>query len=162
MLKKILAAMLVVPLVLSSGNYSQAETKISQEERELNCLAQNIYYEAANQSVRGQIAVAFVTLNRVSHPSYPKNICGVVHQKYDGYCQFSWVCMVDRLPIHMPSFNEIKRVAQSILHSHDKMKDPTNGALFYHADSIDPPWGTMYTKTVKIGDHVFYRLPKRQ
>ena len=34
---------------------------------QIDCLAENIYYEAGNQSRDGQLAVALVTMNRVKH-----------------------------------------------------------------------------------------------
>ena len=37
------------------------------------CLAQNIYFEAGNQSLEGMAAVADVTLNRVENNSYPND-----------------------------------------------------------------------------------------
>jgi len=36
-------------------------------------------------------------------------------------------------------------------------KDYTKGALFYHADYVDPNWSSSYTITAKIGNHIFYR-----
>jgi len=65
------------------------------------CLALNIYHEARNQPVAGQIAVSEVVLNRVADSKYPNTICEVVYQaKYKkgsnlpirNQCQFSWYC----------------------------------------------------------------------
>ena len=70
------------------------------------CLAQNIYFEAGNQPFSGKLAVANVTLNRVSDTQFPDTVCDVVYQtkKYKpswrtgeliperGQCQFSWFC----------------------------------------------------------------------
>src|SRR6185503_626567 len=44
------------------------------------CLANAIYFEARGESVRGQIAVAQVVMNRVFSGRYPGNVCGVVYQ----------------------------------------------------------------------------------
>ena len=44
------------------------------------CLALNVYHEAKNQSLSGQIAVAEVVMNRVNDPRYPNNVCDVVKQ----------------------------------------------------------------------------------
>jgi len=62
--------------------------------RSIDCLADAIYYEAGNEPVEGQRAVAQVVLNRVRHPAYPNSVCGVVYQgaaRRTG-CQFSFVC----------------------------------------------------------------------
>src|SRR4029078_6002047 len=44
------------------------------------CLANAFYFEARGESVRGQIAVAQVVMNRVFSPFYPNDVCGVVYQ----------------------------------------------------------------------------------
>ena len=59
---------------------------------EIECLAQNIYFEAAQEPREGQIAVAHVTRNRMISGKYPNTYCGVVKQKTYGVCQFSWFC----------------------------------------------------------------------
>ena len=46
------------------------------------CLALNLYYEGRSEKdLAARIAIAQVTLNRVSSPKYPNTICGVVKQK---------------------------------------------------------------------------------
>lgn len=169
MLRKLLASLLVIPLALaftSSETLAKADRGRVQE-RELRCLAENIYYEAANQSLRGQIAVAYVTLNRVNHPSYPRSICGVVYQQSEEQiCQFSWVCsrLYDdtfRAKKNKEKYDEVVRVARNVLATYGTKhaKDPTHGALYYHATYVNPRWSLM--KTVQIGDHIFYRNIKK-
>ena len=43
-------------------------------EKEVKCLAKNIYFEARDQKVKGQIAVALVTINRVNSKRFPNSI----------------------------------------------------------------------------------------
>ena len=62
------------------------------EKQQVECLAQNVYYEAGYESTKGQIAVALVTLNRVYSGLYPRSICGTMTQKVEETCQFSWWC----------------------------------------------------------------------
>ena len=38
--------------------------------------------------------------------------------------------------------------------------DITDGATHYHADYVSPAWRKSKTKTVEIGDHIFYRWEK--
>ena len=64
-----------------------------QFKKELNCLAENIYYEAGSESFEGKLAVAQVTLNRVASGQFANSICAVVHQKTGETYQFSWVGM---------------------------------------------------------------------
>ena len=44
------------------------------------CLALNVYHEAKNQPMIGQIAVAQVVMNRVEDDRYPDDVCSVVEQ----------------------------------------------------------------------------------
>ena len=45
-----------------------------------HCLAIAMYYEARNQPIDGQLAVAQVIMNRVESPRYPDTVCEVVWQ----------------------------------------------------------------------------------
>jgi spore germination cell wall hydrolase CwlJ-like protein len=66
---------LIALTVMAPGH---AEDKIN---RDLTCLAQNIYYEAGNEVEEGRVAVGLVTINRSQSGRYPSTICGVVNQK---------------------------------------------------------------------------------
>ncbi len=61
--------------------------------RALKCLTDAIYYEAASESDSGQRAVAQVILNRMRHPTYPNNVCGVIYQGSERHtgCQLSYL-----------------------------------------------------------------------
>ena len=74
---------------IKDEQYRRRQIAISSS-RDLKCLADNVYYEAGNQSERGKMAVAAVTLNRVNSGIFPSDVCSVVHQKSRGVCQFSW------------------------------------------------------------------------
>lgn len=50
-------------------------------DKDIECLARNIFYEAGGESKEGKIAVGMVTMNRVQDPRYPKSVCEVVKQK---------------------------------------------------------------------------------
>ena len=54
---------------------------------EATCLAKNMYYEARNQGLAGQLAVSLVVMNRVKDSRYPNTVCGVVEQ---GPTRESW------------------------------------------------------------------------
>ena len=41
-----------------------------------------------------------------------------------------------------------------------EMIDITDGATHYHADYVKPAWAKTKTKTIEIGDHIFYRWEK--
>lgn len=129
-------------------------------QKQVTCLAENIYFEAANEPLEGKKAVAFVTLNRVRTGNYADSICDVVYQKTNGTCQFSWYCekkFTDRRLTIKDSqlYNEIRELATNIVINHDKQEDVTNGATYYHADYVNPGW--KMEKVDKIGRHIFYK-----
>jgi spore germination cell wall hydrolase CwlJ-like protein len=53
------------------------------KQSDLECLARNIYYEAASESTEGKVAVGLVTINRSNSGQFPKSICAVVNQRTD-------------------------------------------------------------------------------
>jgi len=114
---------------------------------ETDCLARNVYYEARNQPVEGQVAVAKVTLNRVEDERWPSSTCSVVKQKH----QFSWTN--EKLP---PPEGKAWAAAKLIAITVYVLPDPTHGATHFHANYVHPYWAKKSNKIVEIGDHIFY------
>jgi spore germination cell wall hydrolase CwlJ-like protein len=123
--------------------------------KQIDCLADNIYHEARSEPEKGKVAVALVTLNRVEDPRFPKDICGVVKQKTQGTCQFSWFCTPVTSNKRSDSYQSAKEVAVYVYANYEKLHDITKGALYYHADYVNPGWKLQ--KTVTIGRHIFYK-----
>src|SRR5204863_9597085 len=124
----------------------------------LSCLASAVYYEAGNQDVNGERAVAQVVLNRVRHPAFPGSICGVVYQgstRLTG-CQFTFTC--DGSLYRQPDADGWKRayaVAQAALSG--AVYAPVGWATHYHADYVVPYWSSTLAKNAIVGAHIFYR-----
>ena len=128
-------------------------------QKEVKCLADNIYFESAHEPDQGKMAVAFVTLNRTRHKDFPSSVCEVVKQKTSTVCQFSWFCLVkDKTPKNDEIFEKILNMASFVYINYDKIDDPTSGALYYHADYVNPRWKNLNHITT-IGRHIFY-VPK--
>ena len=132
--------------------------------RQVDCLADNIYFEARSEPVDGQLAVGLVTMNRVTSGIFPQTICGVVKQADKSICQFSWWCTSDRLlaikrQLHEQAYEQARIIALQVYLNYDHIHDITKGALFYHADYV--PKARLgvpnLQMTVKIGQHIFYR-----
>lgn len=136
------------PVVVKKPVYLSANDK-----RQIQCLAENAYFEAGNQSQKGKIAVTHVVMNRVKDKRFPKSACAVVHQKSRGVCQFSWVCEGKKQVRDMAMFAEARRVAENVYLGNTR--DVTKGAKFYHANYVNPSWGL--TRVAVIGAHIFYR-----
>jgi len=151
-----LSVLPTIPHVIDTINYTATQRE---------CLALNIYHEARNQSIKGQIAVGLVTLNRVKSDLYPDTICDVVTQaQYNNgvivphKCQFSWWCdTLSDTPKNKPVWKKVQHLANTILNKYGKeINDITKGSLWYHATYVKPEWVTMFRKTVKVDDHIFY------
>jgi spore germination cell wall hydrolase CwlJ-like protein len=135
-------------------------TQLTKEARkQVDCLADNIYFEAAHEPEKGRIAVAMVTLNRVQDPRYPKDICSVVKQRVNYTCQFSWFCEEGKRVSNSQAYREAKRIAIFVYANYEKINDVTYGALFYHADyvSLKRIGVPGLQKTAVIGRHIFYK-----
>ncbi|MBL8644393.1 MAG: cell wall hydrolase [Rhodospirillaceae bacterium] len=132
---------------------------------ELICLAQNDYWEARSEVIAGRIAVARVVLNRAMDARYPSNLCDVVKQsRVTGVlhrCQFSWYCdgKTD-VPYDPKVWRDSLKIAAAVLQKDSAIPDPTDGALWYHADFTRPSWALGFESTTIIGTHVFYREPQ--
>ncbi|UBS31870.1 cell wall hydrolase [Altererythrobacter sp. N1] len=126
--------------------------------RALRCLTMAVYYEAANESTDGQRAVAQVVLNRVAHPSYPDNVCGVVFQGSERQtgCQFTFTCdgSLNRQPM-VVKWNRAAAVAQAALSGY--VYRPIGLATHYHATYVLPYWASSLDNVGTIGLHTFYR-----
>ena len=132
-------------------------------QKQVTCLAENIYFEAAHEPLDGKKAVAFVTINRLQTGNYAHTICDVVFQKTNGTCQFSWYCdpevLRKRLTIRETAlYNEIRELATHMVVNYERMKDVTHGATYYHADYVNPGW--KLRKVDQIGRHIFYKSNK--
>ena len=123
----------------------------------MTCLALNVYHEARSEGVKGQLAVAEVTLNRVKSTSYPNTICGVVKQTSKNGCQFSWFCDgKSDDPTDVIAWGRAMHVARHALTDGVTLRS-TQGSTHYHADYVRPYWAASYRKVAQIGRHIFYR-----
>ena len=139
------------------------------------CLAKNMYYEARNQGTAGWMAVTAVVFNRVKDERFPSTICEVIEQgptrkslkdptvniPIKHLCQFSWFCdgLSDN-PKDKKTYQKFLSISDTILSNKMPFYDITGGATHYHADYVTPAWSKTKTKTVEIGDHIFYRWVK--
>lgn len=149
----------------SAGVYSNDIVSIKTRERQLECLALNIYREAGYEPFEGKVAVAQVTMNRVADGRFGKDVCGVVYQKNivmeKVVCQFSWACdaVHKNRPISKEAYNESYEVAKKVLLEGFRLSI-LKDAMYYHATYINPRWP--HEKIGNIGQHIFYREKVRR
>lgn len=137
-----------------------SDVTAEKRQKQLDCLARNIYHEAGYESFEGKVAVAQVTLNRAEDPNFPSDICKVVYQKNVVYekvlCQFSWYCDSASLkkPMNGAVYTESMEVAKKVLLEGFRI-DSVKHALYFHGDYINPGWKR--ERVAKIGRHIFYK-----
>jgi len=156
--------MMSVPPIASAANIDDMP-----KEDAIECLATNIYFESANESLTGQISVGMVVLNRVNDSRFPSEICDVVYQGRYGkneratrknQCQFSWAC--DGKPDIAKDRKKLDnafKVAELVYQMHKKGYDITDGATHYHATYVNPKWSRdrNMKRITKVDTHIFYR-----
>ena len=137
-----------------------ADVTVAVRERQLDCLARNIYYESGGEPFEGKVAVAQVTLNRVKNSQFPDDICRVIYQKSPimdkVVCQFSWTCsgVTKVKPANGREYEESMAVAKKVLLEGFRLPS-LEQALYFHGDYINPGWKR--TRVAHIGRHIFYK-----
>src|SRR5271167_3118560 len=117
---------------------AQRETALARRRaNDLECLAQNVYFEARGEPLEGQYAVAEVTLNRTRADNFPHTVCGVVHEtrwnpgRGRFVADFSWTALGGLSPPDGPAWKQAVAVANA---AYDDLREPlVPNALFYHA-----------------------------
>jgi hypothetical protein len=128
-------------------------------ERQLGCLAKNVYYEAGSEPFEGKVAVAQVTLNRANSSQFPEDVCKVIYQKNvvndKIVCQFSWLCdrVTEFKPINKSNYDESMIAAKKVLLENYRLPS-LQKAMYFHGDYINPGWKKQ--PVAKIGRHIFY------
>ena len=147
-------AMIINNIEITPNHNAETEMNIQLTKKELNCLALNIYHESRGETLKGQLAVASVTLNRATDDRYPDDVCSVVWQP----SQFSWTS--DRNsdnPNDINAWKNAQLIALLVSSEYSSTVDVTDGAIMFHAVGSKPRWRKRFEKTAQIGGHVFYR-----
>jgi spore germination cell wall hydrolase CwlJ-like protein len=150
-------------------HFSNAEIKQwikhqKEENKQITCLAENIFFEARNTDRYEMKKVANVTMNRLKSPKYPKTICEIVHQ----HKQFSWTTnfnnniqritrLIRKNIFEDSAWKSAKSIAYLTVHGY--VQDETHGAIFYHTNYVHKPhsWGKV-TLVLKTKYDSFYIL----
>jgi N-acetylmuramoyl-L-alanine amidase len=159
-MKKLIAAVLVNTIVATSVYASGIVYAEKQEqEKQLECLALNVYFETHARSLADSMAVTDVVLNRVESTRYPNTPCDVIHQGYkkgNRYCQFSWYCDGKSDTPHDDEAWEKSRKFARDMYIHGEFRGITEGATHYHATYSKPFWSKKLNRIARIGAHIFY------
>lgn len=125
-------------------------SRITQAQKDLDCLTRNLYHEARGEGISGMLAVARVTLARVKKRTFGVGICGVVYKP----AQFSWTLKPSKVT-DQASWRLASHIARYAI-SHPSATidhDPT----FYAKKGVKKRWMRKMKKVTVLGDHVFYK-----
>lgn len=130
-------------------------------DRELDCLARNIYHESRGEPREGKMAVGLVTLNRARDKRFPSTVCGVVNQRTRAVCQFSWRCHGVTSPrASDPVWQECRQIAARLLNDsglYTSLRQRYGNIVFFHEYRIRPGWSRAKVMVARVGAHMFYR-----
>jgi len=177
-----ITAKLLLVYLLQTANVVGLNVDTSQiDPEQAFCLAENVYYEARNEDIQGQFAVASVTLNRVNDSRFPNTVCGVVKQMTVAkatkriVCAFSWYCERDKRGKEIPVRNKDGTINQYVVDQFQvasivaievlsgNINDNTRGATHFHnPHTSHPDWRKTLKRTMRVGNHDFYKWPTPQ
>lgn len=110
-----------------------------------NLLARLISAEARGEPYVGQVAVGAVVLNRVSHPSFPNTVSGVIYQPGAFSC-------LDDGQFWKEVSDTSYRAAKDALNGWD----PSGGAIYYYnPTTAKSDWIRSRPIIYRVGKHVF-------
>jgi spore germination cell wall hydrolase CwlJ-like protein len=133
---------------------TQTAEKVNFTEKDHDCLAKNIYYEAGVENENGKYAVAQVTINRLKSGRWGDTVCKVVYSK----AQFSWTLKKKLEKPRGQAWYDSQYIAHKVLNG--ERVHPLKDAYYYHADYVSPKWKDSVAKIQQIGRHIFYAKPK--
>lgn len=152
-----------VPRSAANGNLTYDPTVLAARPAaaggaDWQCLTEALYFEARGETLKGQIAVAEVILNRVASQRFPNSVCGVINQgtgrKYA--CQFTYTCDGHPETISEPgAYTRVGKVARMMLDGAPRKL--AGGATYYHTTAVRPRWARQFQRTAQMGVHLFYK-----
>ncbi len=106
--------------------------------------------EAVGEGFDGMVAVAEVIRNRAARSG--KSYGEVCLKPYQFSCWNDAARAREFLDAHRDFFEAAYRAWLASAAS-----NRTRGATFYHADSVSPSWASDFTRSARVGRHIFYR-----
>lgn len=145
-MKRLITSLLIAVAAFANASPLDGMPTALFDEKEFNCLAKNVYFEARGEPTKGQEAVALVTVNRAKASGH--SICKTVYARY----QFSWTAKPAKVR-DFNAWNKAKDVTYRVLSGSHSLGMFT--ATHFHATYLPQQWRGM-RKVAKIGGHVFY------
>lgn len=149
---------LVLCLIVFNRDSNVVVPNLVVNQKDLECMTKNLYYEARGESDEGMRAVGRVVLNRYKAKAYPKSICGVIYQNR----AFSWT--LDKRKVKRPVPAGVPRERARFL-AWATLLELDGGshagaefsATHFHEIKIKPKWSKNMVVVATIGNHTFYK-----
>ena len=128
---------------------------------DLMVLAMTILGEAEGECDLGKLAVGWVVRNRKKDRRWPDTTTGVCLQPMQFSC---WNTGSPRIRVMKAPVSHTTEAAwdecffAAIGAEFAVEMDPTNGANHYHTTAVEPYWADNDKVTLRLGDHIFYKL----
>lgn len=134
----------------SVGQVYLVEQKLTLSNQNLECLAKNVYFEAAHEPV-SRLSVAQVTMNRLASKKWGSDVCSVVLAKR----QFSWTNLTDQKISDTKRWQAAVESARAYLDG-ARVKG-LESVMYYHADYIPlRVWAKKMKLVLRDGGHLFF------
>ena len=138
-----------IMLSISAFNITRGDAVFAQTNWEDNVqlLARCVNGEARGEPYAGQVAVAAVILNRVSHPSFPDTMSGVIYQ------QGAFTAVSDgQINVPIDENSTVYKACEDALNGWD----PSGGAVYYYnPQTATSKWIYSRETVTTIGNHIF-------
>ena len=133
----------------------------SEYHKEVQCLTEAAYHEAANQPEEGIRAVMSVIYNRKKAKGYPNTFCGVILQdkQFSAFNSDKSLATKPLKPIReldKEAYRKVSSVAQEAVQGAFKPVLEED-VLHYAKTSVRNHWTRKFERVIVLGNHSFYK-----
>jgi spore germination cell wall hydrolase CwlJ-like protein len=137
------ALLLILQYIIPANSEEKLpNSKINQ--KELECLSENIYFEGRNTDYAEMIRISSIVQNRIKFNKYKYNNCQIIHK----YKQFSWtlqksnnlqkiIKLTQNNPKELKAWQDSQAIAKLSLENH--LYNNAGNSTAYHANYIKKP-----------------------
>lgn len=119
-------------------------------------MARNIYHESRGEPKTGQVAVAYVVLNRVEEPGFPKTPCAVITNG-----EFVWTeKALNAYPHEWEAYEKAMAIAVGAMEG--TLPNPVGDATYFYVGKQKPRWARPFEQVAHIGRHRFLEDPRNK
>ena len=122
----------------------------------IECLIAVVFFEARDQPVQGQFAVAEVVMNRVESDRWPNGICEVVFQNKQFSFTHDGKSDNPLKYLHNDMEKRAYLIAKSVARGVVIGEKIGISSTHYHRTDVSPYWAKHYRKDGQVGEHIFY------